>query len=280
MSEPTQHLTLVTGGTGTTGRRVAERLADREIPVRIGSRSGAPRFDWDDPASWDALLDGVRAAYVCFAPDVAIAGAAATVGAFAERAASHGVERLVFLSGRGEEGAQAAERAVIAAGLPTTVVRCSWFMQNFSEGFMREPLDGGEPALPVAGVREPFVDADDIADVAVAALTQPGHAGRVYELTGPRAISFAEAVAEIARASGRDLRLLEIGIDDFAAALAAEGLPPDQVALLRYLFSEVLDGRNTPTADGVREALGRDPRDFASFARAAQPITTGGSGRS
>ena len=260
---------LVIGGTGKTGRRVAQRLQDRGVSVRIGSRSGAPPFDWEDHGTWDAALHGATAAYISYYPDLAVPGTPALIAGLAERALAAGARRLVLLSGRGEEEAERAEQALRASGAEWTIVRCSWFMQNFSESYFAEPLAAGELALPAGGVREPFVDAEDIADVAVAALTEDGHAGRLYELTGPRALTFAEAVAEIARATGREMRFAPIPMEAFAAGLEAEHVPGDVVALLRYLFTEVLDGRNEPLAHGVREALGREPRDFAGYARRA-----------
>jgi uncharacterized protein YbjT (DUF2867 family) len=117
-------------------------------------------------------------------------------------------------------------------------------------------------------VPEPFVDADDIADVAVAALTDDRHIGEVYELTGPRLLTFAEAVAEIARATGREIRYVPVSVDHFAAA-AYQDLPGELIELLTYLFTEVLDGRNAHLADGVQRALGREPRDFRDYARDA-----------
>jgi uncharacterized protein YbjT (DUF2867 family) len=270
MTTAPQPLTLVTGGTGKTGRRVAERLAARGVPVRIGSRSGAPRFDWEDPSTWAAALAGAGAVYVAFQPDLAVPGATDAVAALARLAAERGVDRLVLLSGRGEEEAQRAELAVRAVVPRATVVRCSFFAQNFSDGDWGDDVRAGTVALPVAGVVEPFVDADDVADVAVAALTDPAtHAGRLYELTGPRLLTFAEAVAEIARASGRDVRFASVGLDEYTAALARHDVPAEVVGLLAYLFGEVMDGRNARVADGVREALGRPARDFAAFARDA-----------
>jgi uncharacterized protein YbjT (DUF2867 family) len=261
-------LTLITGGTGKTGRRVAQRLEARGRAVRIGSRSGTPRFDWEDRTTWRAALDGTSAAYVSFHPDLTVPGAVDAVAAFAEAAVAAGCRRLVLLSGRGEPEAQAAERAVQGSGADWTIVRCSWFNQNFSESYFREPLAGGELALPADGVAEPFVDADDIADVAVAALTDDGHAGRVYELTGPRLLRFDEAVAEIAAAAGRSIRYVPLTLEQFTEGMRAEGAPADATALLAFLFGEVLDGRNESLADGVQQALGRPPRDFRDFARA------------
>lgn len=265
----THHTTLVTGGTGKTGRRVAERLQARGVPVRIGSRHGEPPFDWEDQATWAPALRGAASAYVAFFPDLAVPGAPEAIAAFAETAARGGTRRLVLLSGRGEDEAQRAERALAASGAEWTVVRCSWFAQNFSEGQLRDPVLAGELAVPVDGVAEPFVDVDDVADVAVAALTEDGHAGRVYELTGPRLLTFADAVAEIAAASGRPVRFVPVTAEQYAAAMTAEGVPEDVVGLLTYLFTEVLDGRNAYVADGVQRALGRPPREFREFARRA-----------
>jgi uncharacterized protein YbjT (DUF2867 family) len=259
--------TLVLGGTGKTGRRVAERLQARDLPVRIGSRSGAPPLDWEDRSTWAPALQGTTAAYVSYFPDLAVPGAPEAIAAFAEQALEAGTRRLVLLSGRGEEEAQRAEQALADSGADWTIVRCSWFSQNFSESYLLEPVLAGEVALPAGDVPEPFVDADDIADVAVAALTQEGHSGRLYELTGPRLLTFADAVGEIARAAGREIRFVPVTIEQYAAALAEHDVPDDVVALITYLFTEVLDGRNASLADGVEQSLGRTPRDFADYAR-------------
>ncbi|WP_017615306.1 NmrA family NAD(P)-binding protein [Nocardiopsis salina] len=257
--------TLVTGGTGKTGRRVAERLEARGLPVRIGSRSGTPPFSWDDESTWEQLLEGVGSVYISYQPDLAFPGAAESVGRLSKLAADKGAERLVILSGRGEEGALAGERAAQEAGLDWTVVRCSWFNQNFNESFFLEPVLGGELALPTGDAVEPFVDADDIADVAVAALTDSRHAGKVYELTGPRLLSFDDAVAEINRATGRDIRYVRVSDEEFRGILKENDLPSE----IADLFGMVLDGRNAHLMDGVQQALGREPKDFSSFAREA-----------
>ncbi|SDG07099.1 Uncharacterized conserved protein YbjT, contains NAD(P)-binding and DUF2867 domains [Cellulosimicrobium cellulans] len=263
---PASGTVLVLGATGKTGRRVADRLDAAGVPVRRASRSGDVRFDWDDDATWGPALAGVAAVYVAYAPDLAVPGAPETVARLAARAHDAGVHRLVLLSGRGEKEAQRAEELVGAAFPARTVVRCAFFDQNFSESFLLEPVLDGVLALPVDQVAEPFVDLEDVADVAVAALTGDALAGRVLELTGPRALTFREAVAEIAAASGRDVRYEPVGMDTFVAGLAAAGLPDDVVDLMRYLFTEVLDGRGTPVTDGVRAALGREPRDFREYA--------------
>lgn len=258
---------LVLGGTGKTGRRVVERLQTRGVEVRVGSRSAAPPFEWEDPATWGPALAGVTAVYVSYYPDLAVPGAPEAIGGLAEEARRQGVQRLVLLSGRGEEEAQRAEQVIQDAGLEWTVVRCSWFDQNFSEDYLLEPILGGEVALPAGDMPEPFVDTEDIADVAVAALTEDGHAGRVYELTGPRLLTFAEAIAEIGRGTGRELRYVPISVEEYTAGAAEHGIPEDVIGLIQYLFSEVLDGRNAQLADGVQQALGREPRDFADYVR-------------
>ena len=260
-------LTLVVGGTGKTGRRVVERLASRGVPTRVASRAADPSFDWDDQGTWDAAFDGVTAAYVSYAPDLAIPGATDDIRAFVEKAVEHGVQRLVLLSGRGEEEAQHCERVVQDAGIEWTVVRASWFNQNFSEGEFLGMVLAGEITLPAGEVGEPFVDVDDIADVAVAALTEDGHAGQIYELTGPRLLTFTEVAEEIGRASGREIRYMQIPNEAFAASISESGAPDDIAWLLDYLFSTVLDGRNAYVCDGVKRALGREPTDFADYAR-------------
>ena len=263
------NLTLVTGGTGKTGRRVADRLTALGRPVRVGSRAGSPPFDWDRPETWPAALDGVAAGYLAYAPDLALPGAAGTVGAVARQAAAAGVRRLVLLSGRGEAGALAAEEAVAAAGVEWAVVRSAFFAQNFTESVLADAVAAGVLALPAGDVAEPFVDADDVADVAVAVLTGAAPAGRVYEVTGPRLLPLAEVAAELAAASGRPVAYRPVSVPECAAGLAAAGVPAELAAGLAGLFGEVLDGRNAYLADGVREALGRPPRDFAGYARAA-----------
>ena len=216
---------LVLGGTGKTGSRVAARLRDRGLPVRIGSRSGEQPFDWEDRRTWAPALQGTSAAYVSYYPDLAVAGSTDAIRTLAELALEAGTRRLVLLSGRGEVEAERAERVLQDSGAEWTVLRCSWFMQNFSEALMLEQVLDGTIALPGGDVRTPFVDADDIADVAVAALTEPGHAGRLYELSGPRALTYAEVAGEIARAAGRDVRYVPITLDEFVAGATAAGVP-------------------------------------------------------
>jgi uncharacterized protein YbjT (DUF2867 family) len=278
-----ERTTLVVGGKGKTGRRVAERLAARGLPARVGSRSGEPPFDWEDETTWAPALRDVGSVYVSYYPDLAISGAVEAVRSFAELAVQNGVRRLVLLSGRGEEEAQRAERALQEvgqqAGTEWTIVRCAWFSQNFDENYLLEPILGGEVVLPAGDVPEPFVDAEDIADVAVAALTEEGHAGEIYELTGPRLLTFAEAINEISRAAGREIRFVPVSVEEYESVLAEQDVPPEFLSFLTYLFGEVLDGRNAHLSDGVQRALGREPKDFSDYAREAAATGVWGGGR-
>ena len=258
--------TLVLGATGKTGRRVVERLQARSHRVRPASRSTSPAFDWHEPATWDDAIRGTGAIYIAYHPDLAVPGATDHIEKLVERARAHGVARLVLLSGRGEEEAQRCEQIVLSSGIPSTVLRCAWFNQNFSESFLRDMVVDGTIALPVDGVREPFVDADDIADAAVAALTEDGHAGQLYELTGPELLSFSDLASQLSAATGRDIQFRQISHADFMAGLRAAGLPDGFTDLVGYLFTEVLDGRNESLADGVQRALSRPPKPFSEFA--------------
>ena len=258
---------LVIGGAGKTGRRVSERLRARGIATRDVSRSTTPSFDWTEPKTWAAALDGVAKAYVTYQPDLAVDGASDAIARLSGLARDKGLEHIVLLSGRGEPGAQRAEAALQASGVAWTIVRASWFAQNFSEGYLLDSLLAGELALPAGPVPEPFIDVDDIADVAVAALTDTRHRNRLYEVTGPRALTFAQAVEEISAAAGRPIRYTQVDPDAFAEAMRPY-VPKDIIDLLLELFTVVLDGRNVNVMNGVQEALGRPARDFSDYVRA------------
>jgi len=260
---------LVTGATGKTGRRVASRLSEAGHAVRLGSRLATPAFDWNAPDSWAAALEGMDAVYIAYSPDLAAPGATQTIADFVQHARQSGVKRLVVLSGRGEAEAQACERLVLDSGLQASVVRASWFAQNFSEGEFVHMVQAGCITLPQGEAPEPFVDVDDIADVAVAALTEDGHDGEIYEVTGPRLLHMSDVAALLSEATGRDIRFEPVPHADFVAGVKASGAPEQIVWLMDYLFSVVLDGRNSYVSDGVERALGRPPRDFAVYARQA-----------
>ena len=257
---------LIIGGNGKTGRRVDLLLKEQGIATRPVSRSTPIPFDWSRPDGWGAVMEGARKAYVTFQPDLAVAGSTEAIAEFSRQALGKGIEHIVLLSGRGEPGAQRAEAALRTSGIGWTTVRASWFNQNFSEGYLIDGVLAGEVALPAQPVAEPFVDADDIAAVVFAALTDSRHLNRLYEVTGPRSLNFAEAVAEISAATARHIDYRRISPDEFAERLhpVAER---EIIGLLNELFTVVLDGRNTCIADGVERALGRPAKDFADYAR-------------
>ncbi|MGW5700585.1 NmrA family transcriptional regulator [Amycolatopsis japonica] len=257
---------LVLGATGKTGSRVAQRLTDLGIDVRKASR---PVFDWDDRSTWTAAVTGISAAYLTYYPDLAFPGAAEAIRDFSKLAVEHGVRRLVLLSGRGEEEAVVSEQGVRDSGAEWTVVRASWFAQNFSEHFLLEPVLAGEIVLPAGSVTEPFIDVEDIVDVAVTALTTDGHDGEVYELTGPRLLAFADAAAEIGKASGRDVRYVPVSAAEFAAGAAEQGVPEEEIEGLTDLFTRILDGRNSSLTGDVERVLCRPARDFSEYAAKA-----------
>ena len=264
--ETSSSTTLVIGGHGKTGRRVARRLTDRGQAVRSVSRSTVPAFDWNDQSTWAAALTGVDAAYVTYQPDLAVPGAADAIAAFGRAAHDHGLDRLVLLSGRGEPEAQRCEEILLSGGVDTTVVRCSFFAQNLSEHFLVDAVRDGVVVLPAGAVREPIVDADDIADVVVEVLTAPGHEQRVHELTGPRLLTFADVADALSTATGREIRYEAVTPDEYATAANAVGVPIDEAEMLATLFAHIFDGHNESLADGVREVLGRPARDFSEFA--------------
>ncbi|HEX3287613.1 MAG TPA: NAD(P)H-binding protein [Mycobacterium sp.] len=264
----TNNTILVIGSTGKTGKRVADQLERRGIPVRHGSRSSNTPFDWEDQQTWAPALAGVGKVYITYYPDLAVPGSVDAVSALTDLARHAGVRHIVLLSGRNETEAERAEDVVRASGLPWTIVRCAFFSQNFDEGAWLDEVLAGAVSLPVDDAQEPFVDVDDVADVVVGALTDDRHVGQLYELTGPRLMRFRDAVAEIGKAAGRDIAFVSAPIDEYTAMLTEWGLPQDFIWLLNHLFTEVL-GSKAQLADGVQRALGREPRDFADYAREA-----------
>lgn len=264
-----ESITLVLGGNGKTGRKVVERLAALGKSIRIGSRTGNPSFDWNDPTTYSAVLDGITHVYITYYPDIAIPGAVDAIRQFTDHAVQNGVEKLVLLSGRGEEEAQKCEKVIQQAGVEWTILRVSWFFQNFDEGYLGDLIVNGQVALPAGEVKEPFIDTDDIADAAVAALIGSDHAGKIYEMTGPELLTFSEAVNGIAKASGREICYTQISHDSFEEGLRKESLPDVMVSLLSYLFSTVLDGRNAHLTDGVQRILGRQPKSYGKFVEQA-----------
>jgi uncharacterized protein YbjT (DUF2867 family) len=267
MTSTSNNTILVIGSTGKTGKRVVNQLEKRGIPVRHGSRSADIPFDWDDQQTWRPALAGVERAYVSYYPHLAAPGSVDAIRALTALAKQTGVRRLVLLSTRGEDEALEAEEVVRSSGLESTVVRASWFAQNFSEGDWLENVLSGTVALPIGDVHEPFIDAEDIAEVAAAALTDDRHVGETYEVTGPRLLGFADAAASISAATGRDVKFVTVPIDEYIATLADYGLPQEITNMLRKLYTYTFDGRNARLADGVQRALAREPKDFSEYAR-------------
>ncbi|WP_371625186.1 NAD(P)H-binding protein [Streptomyces sp. NBC_01116] len=272
-----QEPVLVIGGTGKTGRRVVARLRERGVETRAASRSGDTLFDWADLTTWAAALDGVATVYI-----TPLDTTPSPTPAFVEQAVAGGVRRLVLLSARGtdvpgffgpgyEDGGPhgEGERAVRASGVTWTILRPGWFAQNFSEGVFLDAVLAGELALPTGDGKAAFVDADDIAEVAVAALTEDGHAGQEYGLSGPRALGMDEVLDEIAKETGKRAAYVRVDTDAFRAGLVAQGFEDVEAGLWTDALRPITTSAEAPVLDGVRRALGREPRDFAAFVRDA-----------
>lgn len=259
---------LVLGGKGKTGRRVAERLIQMGHNVRIGSRSETPAFDWDKPEGWAEVLEGMEKVYITFQPDLAVPGALEAIEGLVKEAKRQNVKKLVLLSGKGEREAELCEQVVINSGLDYTIVRASWFNQNFSESFFMDAILAGHVALPMAQAKVPYVDADDIADVVVEALLDNQHDDKIYELTGSRFLTFEQVIQEIAEASGREIAFTPISLPAYTKMMDEQGVPSDYVWLINYLFTEVLGNEaNQVIADGIETVLGRKPKDFSAYVK-------------
>lgn len=269
MGVMTNNTTLVLGATGKTGRRLAPRLRLRGTAVRAASRSSQTSFDWSDPGGWDAALQGVRAVYMVAPRDPGPAHQ------FVARAEAAGVQQLVLLSGRGADiwgdssfglDMRGAEEAVRASALDWTIVRPNNFNQNFDEENFHAPLLRGELALPAGEVPEPFIDIEDVADVAAAVLTEPGrHSGQVYELSGPRALTFAEAVELISRASGLSMTYKQVSPAEYTELLAEDGASEEDAHHVAEMFVLMEQGLIAAPTDGVATVLGRPPRTFEDY---------------
>jgi uncharacterized protein YbjT (DUF2867 family) len=258
---------LVLGANGKTGRRVIERLENNaDVEVRAGSRSAAIPFDWEKPETWQAALKDINTVYISYQPDLAIPSATTAIQLFSGLATQMGVEKMVLLSGRGEKEAQICEEIVKTNSKKWTIVRASWFNQNFSESFFLDPILAGFVALPRAEALEPFTDADDIADVIVVSLLEEKHNGQTYELTGPRLLTFATAIAEIARATDREIAFQDLTLEEYIQILREYQVPEDHIWLVNYLFEQVLDGRNSSVTSDIEKVLGRKAKDFSAYA--------------
>ena len=258
---------LVLGATGKTGRKVAERLVKKGHEVRMGSRSASPAFDWENSDTWPGAVEGMDTVYIAFQPDLALPGAKEAIRGFSQLAVDAGVQKLVILSGRGEKEAQECEEIVIHSGVDWAVIRCDWFNQNFSESFLLEPILAGHLTLPRAEAKIPLIDTDDIADVAVEAITKEEHTNKIHELTGPRLLTFSEVATHVSKATGREIAFQPVTLEQYSAMMEEHNVPKPFIQLVNYLFSELLDGRNAHVTDGVERVLGRKPKDFSEYAR-------------
>ncbi len=259
---------LVIGGTGKTGSRVAARLNKLDQNVRIGSRSNDPSFDWDDPSTYSEALKGMDRAYITYYPDLAVPGATEAINILTETALKAGLEKVVLLSGKGEKEAEACEEIVANSGLNYTLVRASWFNQNFSESFFLDPILAGHVALPMAEAEIPFVDADDIAEAVVKVLLDDSYNNKTFTITGPRNLTFREAIQEISNQSKRNIKFQEITLDDYTKSIKEAGVPGDYIWLIGYLFKEVLgNAENQTVSNDIEKVLGRKALDFSEFAK-------------
>lgn len=256
---------LVLGATGKTGRRVVERLTTLNLPFKIGSRKAIPAFDWEDSSTWAKVLNGISKVYVTFQPDLAVPKAIGIIKAFVDTAKQCGVQHLILLSGRGEKEAQMCENIIVDSGLDWTFVRASWFMQNFSEDFLLDPILANTVVLPTINTTDPFVDADDIADVVVEALIKDIHSKKIYELTGPKLLTFENIVSKISNVVKRNILYQEVTLDEYVAILRSYKISEDFIWLIKYLFTENLDGRNESTTNDVEKVLGRKPGTVENY---------------
>jgi uncharacterized protein YbjT (DUF2867 family) len=259
---------LVIGGTGKTGRRVAENLMQSGHNVRVVGRKTTPTFDWDNPETYIASLKDMDRAYIVYYPDLAVPGSRDAITILTEKALEAGLEKVVLLSGKGETEAEACEDIVANSGLNYTLVRASWFNQNFSEGAFLDFVLDGVVALPMPEAEIPFVDADDIANVVSKVLIDDSYNGQTITVTGPQKRTFKEIVNIIAEAIDKPIQFVPISIDEFKKGMQQAGLPDSYVWLFGYLFKEVLGNpENQEVSDDVAKVLGRPAKDFETYAK-------------
>ncbi|MCA6074999.1 NmrA family NAD(P)-binding protein [Fulvivirga sedimenti] len=257
---------LVIGGTGKTGHRVVKGLSELGHHVTVGSRKGTPAFDWEDYSTFAPALKGMDRAYIVYYPDLAVPGAKEAITALTEAALKEGVEKVVLLSGKGETVAEACEEIVANSGLNYTLVRASWFNQNFSEGAFLDFVLAGQVALPMPEAEIPFVDADDIAEVVTKVLVDDSYNGETITVTGPKKLTFGQIVKIMEQAIGRNIQYIPISIEEFKAGMKAAGLPDSYVWLFGYLFKEVLGNPdNQAVSNDVKRVLGRRATSFEEY---------------
>jgi uncharacterized protein YbjT (DUF2867 family) len=276
MNNTTTDQVLVLGATGKTGSRVAGRLSMHGASVRTAARSGADvHFDWDNQATWEEALRGATGLYLV-SPILRI-DFAGLVGQFLDQAEQAGVRHVTYLSAYGMEFAPAevALRAVeldLAArgSLTSTVIRPTWFMEDFSETFLQPVND--EIVVPAGDGTEAFVSAEDIAAVAAVTLTEPEkHAGHAYAPTGPQALTMAEAAAMISAAAGRTITYRDADREQWIAAMISTGVPAEYAQVLRPLTATLASGNGARPNSDVLDVTGTAPVTFAEFAAKTAP---------
>jgi uncharacterized protein YbjT (DUF2867 family) len=263
----------VLAATGKSGRRVAAALRSAGHPVRPASRRGEVPFDWHDTATWPAILDRAESVYLVVPEDPG------PVQPFVSAAEASGVTRIVLLSGRAPDtwrgrfghAMSAGEDALRASGLNWTILQANNFMQNFTEDLFHAPLLAGRLALPIDDIPEPFVDVDDVAAAAARLLVDDTYAGRTYDLTGPTALTFAQAVSTISTATGRPIRYQPLTPDAYATELRAAGLSEAWVTELNGLFSIMREGHTATPTDDIEHLLGRPPTTFTDWVTRTAP---------
>ena len=263
MKTETQH--LIIGATGKTGTRVMQGLQELGFNPKGASRNGEVHFDWDEPTTWSPALNGIDSVYLTYYPDLAVPKAPEDISRFCALAKMKGIRHITVLSGRSEPAAQVCENIIKQSGIGWTVVRASWFDQNFSEGLFYQFIMDGNIALPVTDVTEPFIDIDDIAEIVIDSLIDDKHSEQLYEVTGPELISFADIAAKFSAHLNREVGFESISMPEFQSRLEKDGVPQGAIEALTYLFGEVLDGRSESTTDGVERALGRAATTFDEY---------------
>ncbi|MFH8489388.1 NmrA family NAD(P)-binding protein [Streptomyces longisporoflavus] len=267
---------LVTGGTGTTGSRVATALAAQGTAVRIGSRTPAPdtdqvRFDWADPATHAPALTGADGVYLV--PPIGDAEPSRLMVPFLERALDAGVRRFVLLSSsaiaEGDPGAGEVHRALRRLAPEWAVLRPSWFMQNFvtpSHPHAQSMRTADEIVTATGQGRVAFVDADDIAAVAVRALTDERPHNAAHLVTGPRALGYTDIAEVVSKVSGRAIRHRSVSVAELRERLASAGIPERFAAVLAAMDDGIADGSEDRVDPTVEQLTGRPARSFEDFA--------------
>jgi uncharacterized protein YbjT (DUF2867 family) len=269
MTNPTAKIeqVLVIGATGKSGRRVYQQLCELLPPAKVkaAGRLSESYFDWENRQSWSLALQGISHVYLNYFPDLAVPKAASDIQAFCDLANQQKVKHITLLSGRGEPAAKTCEDILINSGLSWTIVRASWFNQNFSDGFFKTFIELGQINLPVDSVKEPFIDVDDIAEIVTQSIIDTRHKNTLYEVTGPELLTFNDIADQLTDVLDKAVTFSFITPTEFSASMSAINVPEEVISMLNFLFTEVLDGRNQYITNGVEQALGRKPKSFKAF---------------